>query len=112
MKEKKGCRKKTGWPSEEYLKALKESGFEKNPHRSISVSPNSKSSGLIGGLFRCDYCGMEGSYDDLVRVDCTCEYEVCKACGGLPFCKQDCPGEEKKIGVYVAGFGRDLQCVK
>lgn len=60
-------------------------------------------------LWRCDYCGAQGRYDDVSPTECTHVYPACKACGGCDTsneCKPDCPmmlGILASPEVYVAG---------
>ena len=98
-KKKKG--KKPEPLSENYMRVLKESGFTKNPHKGITT-PSS-----LGGKFRCNYCGAEDLYDNLMQTNCTYEYSPCEKCGGFPLCKVDCE-EPTKGTTYISGFGREL----
>ena len=42
--------------------------------------------------WRCNYCGIEGTYDEVESVECTYEYPPCEFCGQAPTCALDCPG--------------------
>ncbi len=61
------------------------------------------------GQWRCDYCGAEGTLEELRANDCTHVYETCVHCGGCEEsneCKPDCAGvwaELAREDVYIAG---------
>jgi hypothetical protein len=61
-------------------------------------------------LWRCDYCGKQGTYNSFRGTDCPHIYPPCKHCGGCEEsneCKRDCPGMLGTLAspeVYVAGM--------
>lgn len=56
--------------------------------------------------WRCDYCGMIDTFDNLRAVPCTYVYPPCKVCGQTPECAPDCAGVLAILGapgVHVIG---------
>ena len=44
-------------------------------------------------IHRCDYCGLEGDYNDVLgKVSCTERPKPCSWCGESPLCAPDCTG--------------------
>jgi hypothetical protein len=75
-----------------------------NPHNSLlAIDPP----GTQNRRWRCQYCGVEGFYENLRTVACTYVYPPCDHCGETPECAPDCKGIAAALsdgGVYLAGF--------
>ena len=62
---------------------------QKNPHNAMVPldpphTPNRR--------WRCRYCGMVGTMEELRAAECTYEYPPCNYCGQTPECAPDCKG--------------------
>lgn len=59
-------------------------------------------------LWQCQFCGIEGSMEELESNECSYErHTPCKTCGQFPFCAPDCEGITKALtmpGTYLGGF--------
>ncbi|MBW2672341.1 MAG: hypothetical protein JRD89_02845 [Deltaproteobacteria bacterium] len=71
---------------------------DKNPHNWLSR--------IADDRWACQYCGLEGTIEDIDAMACTHEYPPCKYCGLTPICAVDCPGVWQALmspEVYLAG---------
>lgn len=56
--------------------------------------------------WRCQYCGMEGTWEELHAVACSYVYPPCPSCGQTPECSPDCRGIAEALngpGVHIIG---------
>ena len=81
----------------------------KNPHNSlIAIDPPRKHPPR---RWRCDYCGVVGTLDEVNKVECSYEYPPCEYCGQTPECAPDCKGVAlalsgaltPEVNVHIAG---------
>lgn len=82
---------------------------EKNPHNYLSRQgepPLDK--------WKCEYCGIEGTFDEVEAIECSYKYPPCEYCGQTPICASDCKGvalalseELTDTKTYLAGFGEE-----
>ncbi len=42
--------------------------------------------------WRCNYCKLEGTFEEVQAVECTFVYPPCDSCGLTPTCAPDCKG--------------------
>lgn len=61
-----------------------------NPHNWITkIKPHPETDKII---WKCQYCGIEDTYDALLSTECSYVYPPCPWCNRTPLCDQDCPG--------------------
>jgi len=80
-----------------------------NPHNSlVALDPPRKHPPR---RWRCSYCGIEGTLEEVNAVECSYEYPPCEYCGQTPECAIDCPGISMalsgeltpEVDVHIAG---------
>lgn len=60
---------------------------DKNPHNYLErqgIPPVDK--------WKCTYCGVEGTFDEVEAIECSHVYPPCKYCGQTPICAPNCGG--------------------
>ena len=56
--------------------------------------------------WRCAYCGLEGTWEELHTVACSYVYPPCPSCGQTPECAPDCRGIAEALSdsrVHIIG---------
>lgn len=70
-----------------------------NPHNYlIALDPPRKNPSR---KWRCNYCKVEGLYEELLEIECLYNYLPCPACGGTPECTKYCVAIVGTLGELV-----------
>lgn len=70
---------------------------KKNPHVWLSaIDPPREAPPR---RWRCRYCGLTGTYDEVRAVACSHVYPPCKTCGQAPECAPNCLGVLDALGL-------------
>lgn len=71
----------------------------KNPHLSlVALSPPCDADDPPR-VWRCDYCGQIGTFEDFETSNCPYEHPPCNSCGKTPICATDCKGIAALLGL-------------
>lgn len=74
-----------------------------NPHKQLSAprpdddADDDEWKGDKNLVWRCDYCDMVGTMEEIKSVDCSHKYLPCDDCGNSPACDPKCASIERNI---------------
>jgi len=57
-------------------------------------------------IWKCQYCGVIGTIEELDKIECSYQYPPCRWCGQTPICASDCIGIRIALSdprIYIAG---------